>query len=116
MASEQSEWWLSVHDILHFLPHNDPTQVRFWSKSFLPHKILTPIFCLTVNPQIRFLWASEETGFRHIYLVVARFVVVIIIIIIIIYICCSHATSNHLQRHVNIQCWTNGHGYWLQTN
>ena len=34
VASEQSEWWLSVHDILHFLPHNDPTQVRFWSKSF----------------------------------------------------------------------------------
>ena len=28
VASEQSEWWLSVHDILHFLPHNDPTQVR----------------------------------------------------------------------------------------
>ena len=32
VASEQSEWWLSVHDILHFLPHNDPTQVHlsFW--------------------------------------------------------------------------------------
>ena len=29
VASEQSEWWLSVHDILHFLPHNDPTQVWF---------------------------------------------------------------------------------------
>jgi len=49
VASEQSEWWLSVHDILHFLPHNDPTQIRF-------------------------LWASEETGFRHIYLVVASIV------------------------------------------
>ena len=34
VASEQSEWWLSVHDILHFLPHNDPTQVRFLVQIF----------------------------------------------------------------------------------
>ena len=39
VASEQSEWWLSVHDILHFLPHNDPTQVHlsfFWLHTSKP--------------------------------------------------------------------------------
>lgn len=43
---EQSETWLNVHDILKFLPHSDSNQVKF-------------------------LWASEETGYRHLYLVVA---------------------------------------------
>ena len=28
IMSEQSEWWVSVHDILKFLPHPDSTQVR----------------------------------------------------------------------------------------
>ena len=28
IVSEQSEWWVSVHDILKFLPHPDSTQVR----------------------------------------------------------------------------------------
>ena len=28
IMSEQSEWWVSVHDILKFLPHPDTTQVR----------------------------------------------------------------------------------------
>ena len=46
ITSEASEWWVSVHDILKFLPHSEPGQVRF-------------------------LWASEETGYRHLYLVVA---------------------------------------------
>ena len=27
IASEQSDSWISIHDILHFLPHTDPTQV-----------------------------------------------------------------------------------------
>jgi len=46
ITSEQSEWWVSVHDILKFLPHPEPNQIKF-------------------------LWASEETGFRHLYLVIA---------------------------------------------
>ena len=46
ITSEQSEWWVSVHDILLFLPHTDPGQVRF-------------------------LWASEDTGYRHLYLITA---------------------------------------------
>jgi len=49
IMSEQSEWWVSVHDILKFLPHPDPTQLKF-------------------------LWASEETGYRHLYLVTASIV------------------------------------------
>ena len=49
IMSEQSEWWVSVHDILKFLPHPDPTQLKF-------------------------LWASEETGYRHLYLVIASIV------------------------------------------
>ena len=85
VASEQSEWWLSVHDILHFLPHNDPTQVHlsfFWLHTSKPGcqilfslKILEPWNCA----QVRFLWASEETGFRHIYLIVARSVIIVMI-------------------------------------
>jgi len=46
ITGEQSDSWVNVHDILRFLPHNDPNQVKF-------------------------LWASEETGFRHLYLVIA---------------------------------------------
>lgn len=46
ITCEQSECWVSVHDILRFLPHNNPNQIKF-------------------------LWASEESGFRHLYLVVA---------------------------------------------
>ena len=46
ITSEQSEWWVSVHDILKFLPHTEPNQIKF-------------------------LWASEETGYRHLYLVTA---------------------------------------------
>ena len=29
ITSEQSEWWVSVHDILKFLPHPEPNQVWF---------------------------------------------------------------------------------------
>ena len=38
---------LQVHDILHFLPCDQPSQVRF-------------------------IWSSEKSGFRHLYLVTAR--------------------------------------------
>lgn len=43
---EQSDTWVNVDDILLFLPHHDHNQVKF-------------------------VWASEETGYRHLYLVVA---------------------------------------------
>ena len=26
-SEQQSDSWISIHDILHFLPHTDPTQV-----------------------------------------------------------------------------------------
>ncbi|XP_012287809.1 dipeptidyl peptidase 9 [Orussus abietinus] len=42
--SEQSSIWISVNDLLHFLPSDDPMEVKF-------------------------LWGSEETDFRHLYLV-----------------------------------------------
>ena len=48
VASEQSEWWLSVHDILHFLPHNDPTQV-----GFSQHE---PLSNIPLNPFKIYLW------------------------------------------------------------
>ncbi|XP_030562488.1 dipeptidyl peptidase 9 [Drosophila novamexicana] len=41
--TEQSESWINVHDMLYFLELNDMT--------------------------VTYLWASEETGFRHLYLV-----------------------------------------------
>ncbi|KAH8340890.1 hypothetical protein KR059_009332 [Drosophila kikkawai] len=42
---EHSESWINVHDMLHFLELDDTS--------------------------VTFLWASEETGFRHLYLVTA---------------------------------------------
>ncbi len=44
--SVMSDTWVTVTDILQFLPSDDPAYVRF-------------------------LWASEETGYRHLYLVKA---------------------------------------------
>lgn len=43
---EQSDSWVNVHDVLLFLPHSDQNQIKF-------------------------LWASEETGYRHLSVVVA---------------------------------------------
>lgn len=42
--SEETNVWVNVHDIISFLPCDDPNSVLF-------------------------LWASEETGFRHLYLI-----------------------------------------------
>ena len=67
IVSEQSEWWVSVHDILKFLPHQDPNQVSVQHV----HYYLTAPVSSSLSAQIQFLWASEETGYRHLYLVVA---------------------------------------------
>lgn len=45
--TQQSYIWINVHDLLYFLPHDDPNEVRF-------------------------IWASEDTGFRHLYLVTSQ--------------------------------------------
>ncbi|CAL7939267.1 unnamed protein product [Xylocopa violacea] len=42
--SEQSSIWINVNDLLYFLPSDDPTEVKF-------------------------LWGSEESNFRHLYLI-----------------------------------------------
>lgn len=42
--SEQSSIWINVNDLLYFLPSDDPTEVKF-------------------------LWGSEESDFRHLYLI-----------------------------------------------
>lgn len=44
LYSEQTNVWVNVHDILSFFPSGDATSVMF-------------------------LWASEETGFRHLYII-----------------------------------------------
>lgn len=44
---QESAVWVNVHDLLRFLP---PTK----------------------SHEVRFIWASEETGFRHLYLVTAQ--------------------------------------------
>lgn len=49
IMTEQSEYWISCNDILQFLPHNNDAQVKF-------------------------IWASEESGFRHLYLVTVSIV------------------------------------------
>jgi Dipeptidyl peptidase IV (DPP IV) N-terminal region len=40
--SEVTDVWINIHDILHFFPCEDKSKLTF-------------------------LWASEETGFRHLY-------------------------------------------------
>lgn len=42
--SEQSSIWINVNDLLYFLPSDDPTEVKF-------------------------IWGSEESDFRHLYLI-----------------------------------------------
>uniref|UniRef100_T1J0E1 Dipeptidyl peptidase 9 n=1 Tax=Strigamia maritima TaxID=126957 RepID=T1J0E1_STRMM len=44
LLAEDSEAWINVHDILHFFPQVDENLVSF-------------------------IWASERTGFRHLYLI-----------------------------------------------
>lgn len=39
--------WINVHDLLYFLPSDDPTEVKF-------------------------IWASEDTGYRHLYLITSQ--------------------------------------------
>ncbi|CAH1971216.1 unnamed protein product [Acanthoscelides obtectus] len=45
--SQESNIWINVHDILHFLPSSD-------------------------NNEVQFIWASEESGYRHLYLITAQ--------------------------------------------
>ncbi|CAH1154679.1 unnamed protein product [Phaedon cochleariae] len=45
--SQESSIWINVHDLLHFFPSNDSNEVQF-------------------------IWASEDTGYRHLYLVTAQ--------------------------------------------
>lgn len=45
--SEESCVWVNVHDILHFLPSNEHNEVQF-------------------------IWASEDTGYRHLYLITSQ--------------------------------------------
>ncbi|XP_043468840.1 dipeptidyl peptidase 9 isoform X2 [Leptopilina heterotoma] len=42
--SEHNSCWINVNDLLYFLPSDDPTEIKF-------------------------IWGSEETNFRHLYLV-----------------------------------------------
>ncbi|KAK3095569.1 hypothetical protein FSP39_016187 [Pinctada imbricata] len=44
---DKSDVWINTHDILHFLPHDNDSQVKF-------------------------VWASEKTGFRHLYSVTSK--------------------------------------------
>lgn len=45
--TEQSFLWININDLLYFIPHDDPNEVKF-------------------------IWASEETGFRHLYLITSQ--------------------------------------------
>ncbi|XP_059490227.1 dipeptidyl peptidase 9-like [Neocloeon triangulifer] len=53
LYSESTEVWINVHDILHFLHSDDKGKMTF-------------------------LWASEETGFRHLYLITVALTVQLI--------------------------------------
>ncbi|XP_018323379.1 dipeptidyl peptidase 9 isoform X2 [Agrilus planipennis] len=47
ILSQESPIWINVHDLLYFLPSVD-------------------------NNEIQFIWASEDTGFRHLYLITSQ--------------------------------------------
>lgn len=44
---QQTYIWININDLLYFLPHDDPNEVKF-------------------------IWASEETGYRHLYLIISQ--------------------------------------------
>ncbi|KAL1501567.1 hypothetical protein ABEB36_006867 [Hypothenemus hampei] len=45
--AQDSKYWINVHDLLYFLPSEDSHEVKF-------------------------LWANEDTGFRHLYLITSE--------------------------------------------
>ncbi|CAH1131561.1 unnamed protein product [Ceutorhynchus assimilis] len=45
--AQYSPYWINVHDLLYFLPSNE-------------------------HNEIKFIWANEDTGFRHLYLVTSQ--------------------------------------------
>ncbi|XP_018580319.1 dipeptidyl peptidase 9 [Anoplophora glabripennis] len=45
--SQKSNIWVNVHDLLYFLPSSD-------------------------NNEVQFIWASEDSGFRHLYLITSQ--------------------------------------------
>lgn len=45
--AQESPVWINVHDLLHFLPTNTPDHCRF-------------------------VWANQDTGYRHLYVVTAK--------------------------------------------
>lgn len=45
--SQESRIWVNVHDLLHFLPSTDHNEVQF-------------------------IWASQDTGYRHLYLITSQ--------------------------------------------
>lgn len=45
--TQESRIWVNVHDLLYFLP-------------------------ATEHNEVQFIWASEETGFRHLYLITSQ--------------------------------------------
>lgn len=45
--SQDSNIWVNVHDLLYFLPSSD-------------------------NNEVQFIWASEDSGFRHLYLITSQ--------------------------------------------
>ncbi|XP_030751892.1 dipeptidyl peptidase 9 [Sitophilus oryzae] len=44
---QDSQYWINVHDLLYFLPSDDHNEVKF-------------------------IWANEDTGYRHLYLITAQ--------------------------------------------
>lgn len=46
LYEERAEKWINCHDVLHFFSANE---------------------YLSVGSTVRFIWSSEETGFRHLY-------------------------------------------------
>lgn len=45
--SQDSQYWINVHDLLYFLPSDE-------------------------HNEIKFIWANEDTGFRHLYVVTSQ--------------------------------------------
>ncbi|XP_019758417.1 dipeptidyl peptidase 9 [Dendroctonus ponderosae] len=45
--AQDSQYWINVHDLLYFLPSDDPNEIKF-------------------------IWANEDTGYRHLYVITSH--------------------------------------------
>lgn len=76
--SQESSVWINVNDLLYFLPSSDNNEVKIimnFNHFMLLLMILVSLLYVTLLIfllKVQFIWASEETGYRHLYLITSQ--------------------------------------------